>query len=261
MNRDPTVTSTLAPPARSLRDHPPRCPHARSPGQRQRRINPRLPSLSRTNLLWPSPASTPPTSSPTQYEGSKPPARRDDAARSAPSPGNSTSTAASSKPGSPTPAPTPRTCSPRSYKARRRSAGPTTPTAASPTSTAPPTRTPSPPPTPTPPPTAHRQAGHHQRAYHLLRELADHLAATTGPDAHPTLAVRATTALVLHDLGHHHAAHTLLADTIDRHHRAHPRHPATARMTAHLNQLRQRHSTHHDNSSPGPAVNLPVVQA
>ncbi|WP_144081818.1 hypothetical protein [Micromonospora wenchangensis] len=105
--------------------------------------------------------------------------------------------------------------------------------------------------------TAHRQVGHHQRAYHLLRELADHLAATAGPDAHPTLAVRATTALVLHDLGHHHAAHTLLTDTIDRHHRAHPGHPATARMTAHLNQLRHHHTTH-DNSSPGAAVNPPA---
>ncbi|WP_431884763.1 hypothetical protein [Micromonospora wenchangensis] len=110
--------------------------------------------------------------------------------------------------------------------------------------------------------TAHRQVGHHQRAYHLLRELADHLAATAGPDAHPTLAVRATTALVLHDLGHHHAAHTLLTDTIDRHHRAHPGHPATARMTAHLNQLWHHHTTHHD-SSPGAAVNPPasVMQA
>ncbi|WP_194822487.1 CDC27 family protein [Micromonospora sp. S-DT3-3-22] len=108
--------------------------------------------------------------------------------------------------------------------------------------------------------TAHRQVGHHQRAYHLLRELADHLAATAGPDAHPTLAVRATTALVLHDLGHHDAARALLADTIDRHRRAHPGHPTTARMTAHLNRLRQRHTTDRD-SSPGAAVNLPASVA
>ncbi|MBO4161445.1 transposase [Micromonospora antibiotica] len=105
---------------------------------------------------------------------------------------------------------------------------------------------------------AHRQAGHHQSAYHLLRELADHLSVTAGPDAHATLAVRATTALVLHDLGHHHAAHTLLTDTIDRHHRAHPGHPATARMTAHLDRLRHHHTTHPDNISPGAAVNLPA---
>ncbi|MFY1683625.1 hypothetical protein ACN265_19010 [Micromonospora sp. WMMD730] len=108
--------------------------------------------------------------------------------------------------------------------------------------------------------TAHRQAGHHQRAYQLLRELADHLAATAGPDAHPTLAVRATTALVLHDLGHHHAAHTLLTDTIDRHRHAHPGHPATARMTEHLDRLRHHHTTHPD-SSPGAAVNLPTPVA
>ncbi|WKU05633.1 tetratricopeptide repeat protein [Micromonospora sp. HUAS LYJ1] len=96
--------------------------------------------------------------------------------------------------------------------------------------------------------TAHRQAGHHQRAYRLYRQLAEHLAVTVGAehlavtvgaDAHQTLAVRATSALVLHDLGHHEAARTLLADVVSRHGRAHPGHPATARMTDHLNQLRR----------------------
>ncbi|WFE64267.1 CDC27 family protein [Micromonospora sp. WMMD714] len=117
--------------------------------------------------------------------------------------------------------------------------------------------------------TAHRQAGHHQRAYHLLRDLAEHLTATVGPDAHPTLAVRATTALVLHDLGHHHAARTLLTDTIGRHRRTHPGHPATARMTEHLDRLWHHHTTGHHatrhDSSRGAAVNpslsLPVAQA
>ncbi|MEV6802939.1 tetratricopeptide repeat protein [Micromonospora rifamycinica] len=106
---------------------------------------------------------------------------------------------------------------------------------------------------------AHRQAGHHQRAYRLLRDLAEHLAATAGPDAHPTLAVRATTALVLHDLGHHHAARILLADTIGRHRRHHPGHPATARMAEHLDRLWHHHTTGHhtthDDSSSGAAVN------
>ncbi|WP_431884888.1 hypothetical protein [Micromonospora wenchangensis] len=86
--------------------------------------------------------------------------------------------------------------------------------------------------------TAHRQAGHHQRAYGLYRQLADHLADTVGADAHQTLAVRATSALVLHDLGHHEAARTLLADIISRHRHAHPGHPATARMVDHLDRLR-----------------------
>ncbi|MBO4164390.1 transposase [Micromonospora antibiotica] len=96
--------------------------------------------------------------------------------------------------------------------------------------------------------TAHRQAGHHQRAYRLYGQLADHLAVTVGPDAHQTLAVRATSALVLHDLGHHDAARTLLADIISRHRRVHPGHPATARMTDHLDRLR------HQQTASSPAL-------
>ncbi|WP_406080426.1 hypothetical protein [Micromonospora sp. NBC_00858] len=85
--------------------------------------------------------------------------------------------------------------------------------------------------------TAHRQAGHHQRAYHAYRHLADQLTVTVGPDAHPTLATQATLALVLRDLGHCGAARHLLADTITTHRRAHPHHPATARMLQHLHEL------------------------
>ncbi|WP_089007754.1 tetratricopeptide repeat protein [Micromonospora viridifaciens] len=84
---------------------------------------------------------------------------------------------------------------------------------------------------------AHRRAGHHQRAYHLYRQLADHLASVDGPHAHRTLATQATTALVLHALGHCHAARTLLADTITTHRREHPGHPATAHMTQHLSHI------------------------
>ncbi|MEU8376102.1 tetratricopeptide repeat protein [Micromonospora sp. NPDC048894] len=108
--------------------------------------------------------------------------------------------------------------------------------------------------------TAHRRAGHHQRAYRLYRQLADHLAATAGPDAHPTLAVQATTALVLDDLGHREAARTLLADTITHHRRAHPGHPATSRMAEHLDQLQNRTACH--NSGPAASARLPAsVQA
>ncbi|MBC8991529.1 tetratricopeptide repeat protein [Micromonospora chalcea] len=84
---------------------------------------------------------------------------------------------------------------------------------------------------------AHRRAGHHQRAYHLYRQLADQLTRTEGPHAHRTLAVQATTALVLHALGHCQAARTLLADTITTHRREHPGHSATARMTRHLSRI------------------------
>ncbi len=84
---------------------------------------------------------------------------------------------------------------------------------------------------------AHRRAGHLQRSYHLYRQLADHLTTTDGPHAHRTLATHATTALVLHDLGHCQAARTLLADTIATHRREHPGHPATARMTQHLARI------------------------
>ncbi|SCE69127.1 hypothetical protein GA0074696_0258 [Micromonospora purpureochromogenes] len=84
---------------------------------------------------------------------------------------------------------------------------------------------------------AQRRAGHHQRAYHLYRQLAEHLAHTDGPQAHRTLAIHATTALVLHDLGHCQAARALLADTITTHRREHPAHPATARMTRHLTRI------------------------
>ncbi|MEU5945930.1 hypothetical protein ABZ793_10255 [Micromonospora sp. NPDC047465] len=83
---------------------------------------------------------------------------------------------------------------------------------------------------------AHRRAGHHQRAYHLYRQLADHLT-HEGPHAHRTLAAHAATALVLHDLGHCQAARTLLSDTITIHRRHHPAHPATARMTQHLTRI------------------------
>lgn len=84
---------------------------------------------------------------------------------------------------------------------------------------------------------AHLRAGHHQRAYHLYRQLAEHLATTAGPHAHRTLATYATTAVVLHSLGHCQAARTLLADTITTHRREHPGHPATARMTRHLSRI------------------------
>ncbi|MFF5171745.1 tetratricopeptide repeat protein [Micromonospora sp. NPDC000089] len=87
--------------------------------------------------------------------------------------------------------------------------------------------------------TAHRQAGHHQRAYRVYRHLVDQLTATAGPDAHPTLAIQATLALVLRDLGHCGAALRLLADTITTHLRAHPHHPATARMLQHLHEMWQ----------------------
>ncbi|MET7950015.1 hypothetical protein [Micromonospora sp. NPDC005324] len=104
--------------------------------------------------------------------------------------------------------------------------------------------------------TAHRQAGHNQRAYHAYRHLADQLITTVGPDAHPTLAIKATLALVLRDLGHCGAARRLLADTITTHLRAHPHHPATARMLQHLHEMWQqcedRGHTHPDiESDPG----------
>ncbi|MDG4807704.1 tetratricopeptide repeat protein [Micromonospora sp. WMMD1120] len=85
--------------------------------------------------------------------------------------------------------------------------------------------------------TAHRGSGHHQRAYHVYRHLAEQLTATTGPDAQPTLATQASIALVLRDLGHCAAARRLLADTITAHRRTHPHHPATARMLHHLHQM------------------------
>ncbi|WP_374538016.1 hypothetical protein [Micromonospora aurantiaca (nom. illeg.)] len=85
--------------------------------------------------------------------------------------------------------------------------------------------------------TAHRRGGHHQRAHNLYRQLAEHLATTDGPHAQRTLAVHATTALVLHTLGHCQAARALLADTITTHRREHPGHPATARMTQHLRRI------------------------
>ncbi|MGI5523188.1 hypothetical protein ACQEUX_19975 [Micromonospora sp. CA-259024] len=87
--------------------------------------------------------------------------------------------------------------------------------------------------------TAHRQAGHHQRAYHAYRHLADQLTATAGPDAHPTLVIQATLALVLRDLGHCGAARRLLANTITAHRRTCPHHPATARMLHHLHEMWQ----------------------
>ncbi|MFI2650494.1 hypothetical protein, partial [Micromonospora fulviviridis] len=85
--------------------------------------------------------------------------------------------------------------------------------------------------------TAQRRAGHHQRAYHLYRELAELLAQIDGPQAHRTLAIHATITLVLHDLGHCQAARGLLADTITAHRRKHPGHPATVRMTHHLARI------------------------
>ncbi|OKI71672.1 hypothetical protein [Micromonospora sp. CB01531] len=84
---------------------------------------------------------------------------------------------------------------------------------------------------------AHRRAGHHQRAYHLYRKLADQLTRVEGPHARRTLAAHATTALVLHALGHCQAARALLADTITTHQREHPGHSATARMTQHLSRM------------------------
>ncbi|MEV4196715.1 tetratricopeptide repeat protein [Micromonospora globbae] len=84
---------------------------------------------------------------------------------------------------------------------------------------------------------AYRHAGQHQRAYHLYRQLADHHTRTNGPHAPRTLAVKATTALVLHALGHCQAARTLLADTITVHRREHPDHPATSRMIEHLTRV------------------------
>ncbi|MEU5725041.1 tetratricopeptide repeat protein [Micromonospora sp. NPDC047738] len=84
---------------------------------------------------------------------------------------------------------------------------------------------------------AHRRAGHHQRAYRLYRELADQLTRLEGPHAHRTLATHASTALVLHALGHCQAARTLLADAITTHRRDHPDHPATARMVQHLSRI------------------------
>ncbi|WP_422750619.1 hypothetical protein [Micromonospora sp. WMMD1219] len=86
---------------------------------------------------------------------------------------------------------------------------------------------------------AHRTAGHHQRAYHLYRQLGERSTSSCGPRGHRTLAVHATTALVLHDLGHCQAACNLLADTIATHRREHPGHPATARMTHHLARIQQ----------------------
>ncbi|MFD6639926.1 hypothetical protein ACFWDN_29390 [Micromonospora chalcea] len=96
---------------------------------------------------------------------------------------------------------------------------------------------------------AHRSAGHHQRAYHLYRQLGEHLASSDGSHGHRTLAVHAATALVLHDLGHCQAARNLLADTIATHRREHPGHPATARMTQHLARMWQdcvTKSHHHE---------------
>ncbi|SCL43063.1 hypothetical protein GA0070615_6223 [Micromonospora aurantiaca] len=84
---------------------------------------------------------------------------------------------------------------------------------------------------------AHSRGGHHQRAYHLYRELTGHLTKTDGPHAQQTLAVQAATALILHALGHCQAARTLLADTITTHRREHPGHPATAHMTRHLSRI------------------------
>ncbi|MFD2763377.1 CDC27 family protein [Micromonospora eburnea] len=85
--------------------------------------------------------------------------------------------------------------------------------------------------------TVRRRAGHHQRAYHLYRQLGEHLATTAGSHAHPTLAAHAITALILYDLGHCQPARTLLADTITTHRREHPDHPATIRMTQHLTRI------------------------
>ncbi|MCI4063453.1 hypothetical protein MRQ36_13040 [Micromonospora sp. R77] len=96
---------------------------------------------------------------------------------------------------------------------------------------------------------AHRRAGHHQRAYHLYRQLGEHHASSDSPRGHRTLAVHATTALVLHDLGHCQAAQDLLADTIATQRREHPGNPTTARMTHHLARIRQdcaTNSHHHE---------------
>ena len=84
---------------------------------------------------------------------------------------------------------------------------------------------------------AHSRGGHHQRAYHLYRELTDHVTKSEGPHAQQTLAVQAATALILHALGHCQAARTLLADTTTTHRREHPGHPATAHMTRHLSRI------------------------
>ncbi|PSK66684.1 hypothetical protein B0E53_01325 [Micromonospora sp. MH33] len=97
---------------------------------------------------------------------------------------------------------------------------------------------------------AQRRAGHHQRAYHLYRQLGEHLTHTSGPQSPRTLAIRATTALVLHDLGHCHAARALLTDTIATHRRQHPGHPAATRMTQHLTRIRNKCAANghqHDN--------------
>ncbi|SCG60436.1 hypothetical protein [Micromonospora humi] len=82
-----------------------------------------------------------------------------------------------------------------------------------------------------------RHAGHHQRAYHLYRQLGGHLSNSDGPHSPRTLAIHATTALVLHDLGHCHAAHILLTDTIATHRQQHPGHPAATRMTRQLTRI------------------------
>ncbi|GIJ80377.1 hypothetical protein SAMN05443287_10528 [Micromonospora phaseoli] len=87
--------------------------------------------------------------------------------------------------------------------------------------------------------TAHRLVGHHQRAYHLYRHLAEQLATTAGPEAHRTLAAQASLAVVLHQLGHCARARTLLADTITAHRHAHPGHPASDRMVGHLARMWQ----------------------
>ncbi|MFJ8577931.1 hypothetical protein [Micromonospora sp. NPDC093277] len=84
---------------------------------------------------------------------------------------------------------------------------------------------------------AHRHAGQNQRAYKHYRQLGEHLTTTAGPHAQPTLAAHATTALVLHTLGHCQPARTLLADTIATHRREHPDHPATTQMTQHLTRI------------------------
>ncbi|MET7951062.1 tetratricopeptide repeat protein [Micromonospora sp. NPDC005324] len=109
---------------------------------------------------------------------------------------------------------------------------------------------------------AHRYAGHRQQAYYLYRHLTEQLTATAGPDAHPTLAAQASLALVLQQLGHRARARGLLADTITAHRRAHPAHPATARMISHLAAMEQDSSaetddTHHSlgqQSSPDEAA-------
>lgn len=97
---------------------------------------------------------------------------------------------------------------------------------------------------------AHSRGRHHQLAYRLYRELTDRLTQSDGPHAQRTLAVQAATALVLHALGHCHAARTLLADTITTHRREYPGHPATAHMTQHLSRIWHECATkghqHHD---------------